>query len=225
MKNETLSLSHQPSSTISISPFDFPEITISVSSYLCHHDLARCIQVYKSWYHTFLRSVWSPLPFLDINFSTEDAPWEAAYSSYGSGFEVSRSWSFGVTFGRVFLCAGIDPVKVFDVDAVEESEDEENDREQPVKDLPPVNMAAQFWGTVAGRGGGSESLRMLGLGRANNNQQQDQEPIYFLSIKTLYFVDISERYLHPTYRGSASYALTTHTTVQRVSVQNSKTYP
>lgn len=36
---------------------------------------------------------------------------------------------------------------------------------KPVNDLPPVNMAARFWGTVAGYGGGSGSLRTLELRR------------------------------------------------------------
>ncbi|KAK3834144.1 MAG: hypothetical protein JOS17DRAFT_788799 [Linnemannia elongata] len=77
MTNETLSFAHQPSPTISL--FDLPEITINISSCLHHRDIARCIQVCKSWYHTFLPSVWSPPHFLDINLLIEDEPWDVAY--------------------------------------------------------------------------------------------------------------------------------------------------
>ncbi|KAK5814525.1 hypothetical protein F5H01DRAFT_368261 [Linnemannia elongata] len=75
MANESLSFAHPLSPTIS--PFDLPEITINISSYLRHHDLARCIQACKSWYYAFLPSVWSPPPFLNINLSTDDQPREA----------------------------------------------------------------------------------------------------------------------------------------------------
>src|SRR5687767_13293868 len=48
----------------------------------------------------------------------------------------------------------------------------------------------------------------------NNNQKQGQSPVYFLNIKSLHFIDISEGYPQPTYRGSISYAPTTPSTSQ-----------
>ncbi|KAF9327140.1 hypothetical protein BGZ91_001599 [Linnemannia elongata] len=84
MTNETLSFSHPLSPTFS--PFDLPEITINISSYLRHHDFARCIQVCKSWYYAFLHSVWSPPPFLNINLSTDYQPREAVLQPTSASF-------------------------------------------------------------------------------------------------------------------------------------------